>query len=194
MPFLLPLPETPRLETDRLVLRPLKVEDIPAVQRHFPHWAMVRHLVAKTPWPYPADGAETHVRACLEKRARGEQFYWAITLKDGDDELIGRIDLRPDADVGAMRGFWLAQEYWGRGLMTEAADAVNAYAFEVLDWPFIEVATNSANRASQRIKEKQGFILLYMGVGEYVEGVRETAFWRLNQEAWRSRRGDATSL
>ncbi len=188
MPFKLPLPETPHLETDRLVLRPLRLEDISAVQRHFPHWAMVRHLVAKVPWPYPDDGAEINVRECLEKRVRGEQFYWALTFKDGDDELIGRIDLRPDAGIGAMRGFWLAQDYWGRGLMTEAADAVNAYAFEVLDWPFIDVTTNSANRASQRIKEKQGFTLVYVGVGEYVEGERETSFWRLTQEAWRSQR------
>lgn len=193
MPFQSPLPETPRLDTDRLILRPLRLEDISAVQRHFPHWAMVRHLVTKVPWPYPDDGAETNVRDCLDKRARGEQFYWALTLKHGDDELIGRIDLRPDAGLGAMRGFWLAQEYWGRGLMTEAADAVNAYAFEVLDWPFIEVSTNSANRGSQRIKEKQGFTRINVGVGEYVEGERETSFWRLTQETWRSRRGGATS-
>ena len=110
MPFILPLPETPRLETERLVLRPLRLGDVPAIQRHFAHWEMVRHLVARVPWPYPADGAETNVRECLAKRERGEQFYWAITLKGGGDELIGRIDLRPDAGVGAMRGFWLAQE------------------------------------------------------------------------------------
>jgi RimJ/RimL family protein N-acetyltransferase len=160
------------------------------VQRHFAQWEIVRHLVAKTPWPYPDDGAETNIRECLGKRARGEQFYWAITLKGGDDALIGRIDLRPDAGVGAMRGFWLAQHYWSRGLMTEAADAVNAFAFEVLDWPFIDVTTNASNLASQRIKEKQGFKLVEMGVEAYVEGVRPKAFWRLTQEAWRSMRGE----
>lgn len=189
MPFASPLPPTPVLETERLVLRPLRLEDAPAVQRHFAHWAIIRHLVAQVPWPYPDDGAETNVRECLEKRERGEQFYWALTLRDGDDELIGRIDLRPDAGVGTMRGFWLAQDYWSQGLMTEAADAVNAYAFEVLDWPFIEVTTNAANLASQRIKEKQGFTLVRMETGEYVEGLRQKAFWRLTQEAWRGRAG-----
>jgi len=187
MPFILPLPETPRLETERLVLRPLRIEDAPAVQRHFAHWKMVRHLVSRVPWPYPADGAETNVRECLAKRERGEQFYWVITLKGGDDELIGRIDLRPDAGVGAMRGFWLAQECWGRGLMTEAADVVNAYAFEVLDWPFIDVSTNAANLASQRIKEKQGFTPVGMGTDSYVEGIRSKAYWRLTQADWRAR-------
>lgn len=187
MPFILSLPETPCLETERLVLRPLRLGDAPAIQRHFAHWEMVRHLMARVPWPYPADGAETNVRECLAKRERGEQFYWAITLKGGGDELIGRIDLRPDAGVGAMRGFWLAQEYWGRGLMTEAADAVNAYAFEVLDWPFIDVSTNTANLASQRIKEKQGFTPVGVATDSYVEGVRDKAYWRLTQADWRSR-------
>lgn len=187
MPFISPLPETPRLETERLVLRPLRLGDAPAIQLHFAHWEMVRHLVARVPWPYPADGAETNVRECLAKRERGEQFYWAITLKGGGDELIGRIDLRPDAGVGAMRGFWLAQEYWGRGLMTEAADAVNAYAFKVLDWPFIDVSTNTANLASQRIKEKQGFTPVGVATDSYVEGVRDKAYWRLTQAAWRAR-------
>lgn len=187
MPFIVPLPETPLLETERLVLRPLRLEDAPAVQQHFAHWEMVRHLVARVPWPYPADGAEANVRDCLAKRERGEQFYWAITLKGGGDALIGRIDLRPDAGVGAMRGFWLAQEYWGRGLMTEAADAVNAYAFEVLDWPFIDVSTNAANLASQRIKEKQGFTPAGMGTDRYVEGIRRKAYWRLTQADWRAR-------
>lgn len=192
MPFASPLPPTPVLETKRLILRPLRLGDAPAVQRHFAHWAMIRHLVAQVPWPYPDDGAETNVRECLEKRERGEQFYWALTLKDGDDELIGRIDLLPDAGVGAMRGFWLAQDYWRQGLMTEAADAVNAYAFEVLDWPFIDVTTNTANLASQRIKEKQGFTLVRMEMGEYVEGARPKAFWRLTQAAWRARGGAAS--
>ncbi len=187
MPSILPLPETPRLETERLVLRPLAIKDAPAIQQHFAHWEMVRHLVARVPWPYPADGAETNVRECLAKRARGEQFYWAITLKGGGDKLIGRIDLRPDAGVGAMRGFWLAQEYWGRGLMTEAADAVNAYAFEVLDWPYIEVSTNAANLASQRIKEKQGFTPIGLATDSYVEGIRSKAYWRLTQAGWRAR-------
>lgn len=191
MPFALPLPPTPVLETERLVLRPLRLEDAPAVQRHFAHWNIVRHLVATVPWPYPEDGAQSNVRECLEQRARGEWFFWALTLRGGNDELIGRLDLRPDAGVGAMRGFWIAQEYWGQGLMTEAADAANAYVFQVLDWPFIEVTTNAANLASQRIKEKQGFSLVRMGRGEYLEGARGRAFWRLTQEEWRLRAGVA---
>jgi RimJ/RimL family protein N-acetyltransferase len=76
-----PLPATPTLETARLVLRPLRLEDAPAAQRHFAHWEIVRWLTAVVPWPYPSNGAEIHIRKCLEQRARGERFFWAICLK-----------------------------------------------------------------------------------------------------------------
>jgi ribosomal-protein-alanine N-acetyltransferase len=185
----LPLPPTPTLETERLILRPMRIEDAPAIQRHFPHWEVVRYLLAKVPWPYPDDGAETNVRESLEKRARGEQFYWAITLKDGDDELIGRIDLRPDAGDREMRGFWLAREYWGRGLMTEAAEAVTAYAFEGLGWPHIYVTNAATNAGSHRIKQKQGFSLVEVIEGEFVEGPRPREVWLLTRERWRARGG-----
>jgi RimJ/RimL family protein N-acetyltransferase len=166
----------------------MRLDDAPAIQRQFPHWEVVRHLLARVPWPYPDDGAETNVRESLEKRARGEQFYWAITLKDGDDELIGRIDLRPDAGDHEMRGFWLAREHWGKGLMTEAADAVTDYAFAELRWPHLYVTNAATNAASHRIKEKQGFTLEAVTTGDFVEGQHPKEIWLLTREAWLARR------
>ena len=58
------LPATPLLETRRLTLRPLSRQDVPAIQRRFPQWEVVRYLTARVPWPYPSDGAATHVAQC----------------------------------------------------------------------------------------------------------------------------------
>ena len=44
------LPPTPVLETRRLILRPLRQEDVPAIQRRFPRWEIVRYLAARVPW------------------------------------------------------------------------------------------------------------------------------------------------
>jgi RimJ/RimL family protein N-acetyltransferase len=183
------LPPTPTLETERLILRPLRLEDAPAIQRQFPHWEVVRHLLAKVPWPYPDDGALTNTRETLAKCARGEQLVWAITFKGGDDGLIGRIDLRPDVGGHDMRGFWLAREHWGRGLMTEAAEAVTAYAFEALGWPHLYVSNAASNAASHRIKEKQGFALVAVTEAQFVEGARPCEVWLLTREAWLARHG-----
>ena len=84
-------------------------------------------------------------------------MIWAITLKGAEEELIGRIDLWPDDGVSReQRGFWLDPEFWGAGLMTEAADLVTDYAFTELGWPRLWLRNGEANQASFRIKEKQG--------------------------------------
>lgn len=183
-----PLPPTPTLETERLILRPLRQDDAPAIQRRFAHWEIVRHLNADVPWPYPEDGAETHVRNCLERRARGEQFFWVLTVKGGD-EAIGRIDLWAfDGERRDMRGFWLALEHQGRGLMTEAAERVTAYAFEDLGWPFLYLTNAASNHRSHRVKEKQGATLIGRECGEYVQGEDVREVWRLDRETWLARR------
>src|SRR6185369_1593627 len=93
-PAHLRMPPTPVLETPRLILRPIAERDVEPTQRRFPKWEIVKHLHSpQTPWPYPADGAATNMADVLAKMARGEKSVWAITLKGGDDELIGRIDL-----------------------------------------------------------------------------------------------------
>lgn len=186
----IPLPPTPVLETARLILRPLEARDAPAIQRIFPQWELVKFLNAAVPWPYPDDGAATNMAQCLEKRARGEQFYWAITLKGGDDALRGRIDLWPDDGVRSdMRGFWLDPLLWGQGLMTEAAEAVTAYAFEGLEWPYLYLTNAVENVRSRRVKEKQGAELLRQEPWAYVAGQGERDVWKLTREAWLARKG-----
>lgn len=189
-PTYLPLPPTPVLETARLILRPLEARDTEAVQRIFPQWEVVRWLHAGVPWPYPADGAATNMAQCLAQRARGEKFYWAITRKAaGDDALVGRIDLWPfDGVVRDTRGFWLDPALWGQGLMTEAAEAVTAYAFETLGWPELYLTNAVENLASGRVKEKQGAELIAVEPRDYVGGRGESQVWRLTRAAWLTRR------
>jgi RimJ/RimL family protein N-acetyltransferase len=98
------LPDTPALETSRLVLRPLRLEDAPALQRYFAHWEIVRWLDGHVPWPYPVNGAEMHVRQCLEERAQGKRFFWTICLKEAADDPVGLIELWPDDGSHDQRG------------------------------------------------------------------------------------------
>lgn len=188
MIFRKPLPPTPVLETARLILRPYAERDLDAVQRIFPQWEVVRWLHAGIPWPYPDDGAATNWAQCVEQRAKGEKAFWAITLK-GDDALRGRIDLWPfDGEKRDMRGFWLDPDLHGHGLMTEAAEAVTGYAFQVLDWPFLYLTNAVANRASGRVKEKQGAEFVAVEQRAYVSGPGDGQIWRLTREAWLARR------
>jgi RimJ/RimL family protein N-acetyltransferase len=186
--FKRPLPPTPVLETERLVLRPLAPSDAPTVQRRFPRWEIVRHLNPRVPWPYPSDGAEQFIALCQEEMARGEKHHWAIRVKDGPGELIGCINLWPDDGASRdMRGFWLDAAFQGQGLATEAANRVTDYAFRDLGWPHLWVTNAEANRASARIKEKQGARLVGFEAHRFVEGESRRMVWLIEREAWLSR-------
>ena len=64
---------TPEGSTDRLILRPLALDDAEQIQQQFAHWKVVRYLLSRVPWPYPPDGALTYLRdIALPQAERGE--------------------------------------------------------------------------------------------------------------------------
>jgi ribosomal-protein-alanine N-acetyltransferase len=183
------MPPTPVLETERLILRPIRESDVPAIQRIFPQWEVVRFLNARIPWPYPDDGAATNMAECLGKMRSRQMCLWAITLKTAGDELIGRIDLWPDDGKSRdMRGFWLDPELQGRGLMTEAAERVTEFAFVTLGWSHLWLTNAEANVESGRIKEKQGARLIERVATRYVSGPGTRMVWFLDRDEWLARR------
>jgi RimJ/RimL family protein N-acetyltransferase len=110
------MPSTPVLSTDRLVLRPVHMGDVMAVQEGFSHRDVVKDLDAAVPWPLPPDWAASDMSDTLKGMARGEKCRWAITLK-GDDKLIGAIELRMDDGTSRnQRAFWLTPQLWGGDL------------------------------------------------------------------------------
>src|SRR5262245_43599956 len=157
------------LETPRLLLRPLALEDADAVQALFPHWEIVRHLNARVPWPYPPDGARTFIRdIALPAIARGDLWIWTLRLRIDPERIIGSINLRPSERKN--RGFWIGLPWQGQGLMTEAADAVTDFWFEELRFPVLRTQKMAANTASRRVSEKQGMRMIRVVEGEYVSG------------------------
>ena len=177
---------TPSLETERLLLRPLRLEDADQAQILFPHWEVVKHLHSLIPWPYPADGARhfyEHVE--LPAMARGEHWTWSIFLKTDPDQLIGSISLMQGEEN---RGFWLGLPWHGQGLMTEASDAVTDYWFTVLGFQVLRVPKAIANTASRRISEKQGMRVIATVERDYVCGRLPAEVWEITAEEWRRRR------
>jgi [ribosomal protein S5]-alanine N-acetyltransferase len=179
------MPPTPVLETERLILRPPRESDTPVVQRRFPQWEIVRYLNAKVPWPYPEDGAAVAMAQTFQELARGEKSAWSIVPKDGPDEMIGRIDLwADDGKQRDQRGFWLDPEYWGDGLMTEAASRVTDYALIELGWPHLWLSNAEVNVGSHRVKERQGATIVERTPAKYVYGEGVRVVWLLTREAW----------
>src|SRR5579884_3444552 len=116
----------PELQTERLILRPLTLDDAGQVQLIFPRWEVVRYLAARVPWPYPPDGALTYYRDdALPAMARGDEWHWTLRLKSIPHQVIGSISLiKGNKDN---RGFWLGEAWQRQGYMSEASEAVNDY-------------------------------------------------------------------
>jgi [ribosomal protein S5]-alanine N-acetyltransferase len=176
-----------QLETARLVLRPLEIADAPAAQELFANFEIVRFMSNVIPWPFPADGALSYYRdVALPAMARGDEWHWTLRLKEGPGRLIGGISLRRKENKN--RGFWIGLPWQGKGLMTEAAEAVTGYWFDVLGFSVLRVPKAAANTASWRISEKSGMRVIAMQDRDYVSGRFPTELWEITAEEWRNRR------
>lgn len=173
----------PQLQTPRLMLYPVALEDAAQVQRLFPQWEIVQYLNDKVPWPFPEDGVVTHYReAKLPAIERGEEWHWTLRLRNEPEQIIGSIGLFAAGDNN--RGFWLCPQWQGKGLMTEAVIAVNDYWFDVLRFSVLRAPKAVANAASRRISEKTGMRLVATGEGHYVCGTFPSETWEITAEEW----------
>jgi [ribosomal protein S5]-alanine N-acetyltransferase len=180
------MPSTPTLETPRLILRPLTLSDAAEVQPLFAQWEIVKQLNARVPWPFPDNGVEFYYRDdALPAIERGGEWHWTLRLKDDPTQkIIGSIALVLHG--GNNRGFWLAREWHGQGLMTEAAIEVTRFWFEDLNQPALRIKKARDNAASRAISLRQGMRLIEQTESDYVSGRLPTEIWELTAEEWRN--------
>ena len=176
----------PTLETTRLLLRPVRLEDAEQVQLLFPQWEVVKYLNAIVPWPFPQGGVESFYRErALPAVERGVEWHWTIRLKDEPERIIGAISLHLDREIH--RGFWIAPEWRRRGLMTEAVVEVTRFWFEELGQPLLRTKKAVANMASRAISVREGMRCVAVTEDEYVCGRLPTEVWELDAATWRGR-------
>ena len=173
------------LESERLLLVPLSLDDVPGIQRHFSNWDIIQHLAARVPWPYPEDGALTFVRdVALPAIEREEEMIWAIRLKAAPRETVGLIGYRGKDDGFGNRGFWLARHLHGQGYMTEAVGLFQDFVFTELGIESFVVLNAVDNPASRKIKEKTGAKFLDEVHSLHRNGTTRTERWLVTRQAW----------
>ena len=145
--------ESVELKTERLLLRPLRLEDVDDVYAYArdPEWE--RYLGLPLPQPYTRRNAEAFVAGRV-LASWGENPTFAIVL---DSTVIGGIGLRiADAHQRAELGYALARVHWGKGLMPEAAGVVMDYSFVEHGLAKIYAMADLRNVRSYRVMEKLG--------------------------------------
>jgi RimJ/RimL family protein N-acetyltransferase len=144
------------LTTDRLVLRRWRDEDRAAFARMCADPRVMEFLPALLSRT-ESDEAVSRIEQHFERH----NFGLCATELRADGSFIGFIgiwvpefeaDFTPCVEIG-----WrLAADYWGRGLATEGARAITAYAFEILKLSELVSFTTLANTRSRRVMEKLG--------------------------------------
>lgn len=140
-------------ETKRLKLRKLSIDD-----------AQEMYALAKDADVGPRCGWKPH-ESVKETRMLLDKFLindntWAITDRY-KGALIGLISLEVDGKRRVngyrMMGYWIGKQYWGQGIVVEAANEVLRYGFEDLGLRMVSISHFIFNNQSKRVIEKLGF-------------------------------------
>ena len=110
------------------------------------------------PFPYTHKDAEEFVTAFSEI---GDDVQLARAIVSGG-RAVGSVGIFPQKDVykrSGELGYWLAEPYWGKGIMTSAVKKLCAEAFERYDIVRIYAEPYADNKGSRRVLEKAGFEL-----------------------------------
>lgn len=178
------LAENRQIETKRLILRPVVLED------------------AEDMFAYASDEETTKFvfeqhRNLMETKISIANYFmkeplgkYAIEYKE-NHQMIGTVDLRVNTNAGLGElGYTLSKNYWGKGLMPEACEVLLQLGFEKLRLVRIEAIHDLRNSKSGRVMEKIGMTkesTLYDAKklrGEVVDLVK----YSLSNKEWQQRK------
>jgi [ribosomal protein S5]-alanine N-acetyltransferase len=167
----------PVLETERLVLRPLSPDDLPAMHLIFNDPEVGRHLFdgELVPFKTTISILEASDRDFSE---RGIGLF-GVRLRGADYDLVGLCGLRWEEGIGEMEIMYcLLPQLWGQGLTTEAARATLRFAFEEAELWCVMGGAEEPNAASLRVIEKLGMRF----AGRILAKAPEVPYFVLNRD------------
>lgn len=145
----------PTLQTARLLLDQPKATDIPNLVLHAGN-AKIANQTLNIPHPYREEDGLAWIRHLEQEFAEAVQVSFAIRQL-GDEGLLGAVGLKITPNhFRAELGYWLAEPYWGKGLVSEAVAAMLHYGFHNLGLHKIIATHLPENPASGRVMQKNG--------------------------------------
>lgn len=145
----------PTLETERLILRKITMDDAADIHTYvsnpevskYVFWEVHRSLSA----------TEDYIKFILDLYENGKLSPWGIQYKE-DGRIIGTVDFinwqtnHRTAEIG----YALSEDYWGKGIATEAAKGLINFGFNYMDLVRIQAKCLVENAGSERVMEKAG--------------------------------------
>ncbi len=137
-------------------LRKWNENDLNSLLKYADNWEIAKNLTDLFPHPYTKeDGIKFIERAMKADPTR----VFAIEI---NGEASGAIGIHPKDDIfrkNAELGYWLAEPFWGNGIITKVIKEMVDYSFRNFDIDRIFATPFGSNIGSQKALEKCGFKL-----------------------------------
>lgn len=137
-------------------LRPWTLNDLDSLVKYADNWNIAKFLTDAFPHPYTNESGKFYIDLVSKNEP---QTIFAI---DVNGEAVGSIGIYLQSDVhkkNAELGYWLAEPFWGKGLVTQAVKKIVEYSFQTFEIERIFARPFGTNLASQNVLEKAGFKL-----------------------------------
>lgn len=142
------------IETDRLLIRSFRMDDVEAYHRLVNDERVTRFLGDGA--PHDLRTASRYVEDCVSREVEGRLTRYAVVWKDGA-QLIGFSGFK---DISGLVdfGYRFSPDFWGCGVATEAGIAVLNHARRYFAPPAITARVVVGNAASVAVLRKLGFV------------------------------------
>ena len=147
---------TIKIETERLLLRPILLSDAQNLYELVSDKEVLKYL-AGLPEYTGVEMAIDYISGKLEKKYQSKDFYdWAVVLKS-ENKMIGRISVYRQDDYRRMADlvWYLNAKYRGNGYISEGVKAVINHLF-IIGFERIEAFADVENKASTKVMAKVG--------------------------------------
>ena len=138
------------------IVRKWRYEDFETIAKAANNPNIAKNLRNAFPSPYSADDAKGYVDHCIANEGKGE-ITRAIEV---DGKAVGSIGIFVKSDVyekSGELGYWLSEEYWGKGIMSRAVPMICKEAFAAFDIVRIFAEPFEDNAGSRGVLKKAGF-------------------------------------
>lgn len=137
-------------------LRPFNINDLESLVEYANNYKIAANLTNQFPHPYTRESGEAFIKMATQ---HSPPNILAIEINGKASGGIG-LHLQTDIHIkNAELGYWLAEPYWGQGIMTKAVKHIVNYGFKNLDITRIFARPFGTNLASQKVLKNAGFVL-----------------------------------
>lgn len=138
------------------LLRPWRTEDAEDLVKAADNPKIAANLRNVFPSPYTLADANWFINDCISK-GDSHGLTWAIEVDGKAAGGIGVTLLNDVYEKSAELGYWLSEEYWRQGIMSQAVQIICREAFKTFDIIRIFAEPFAHNAGSRGVLEKAGF-------------------------------------